>query len=443
MAKRIAKQTITGRLGVNFIEQQVLKMGFAWNPSTVDAGIDGYIELRDQATDEAKNLVIAVQSKATSKSLAGVRGNSFTFYCKDNDLTYWLQGNLPVIFVYTFTDTGEAFWISIKEYFNTSAKRQSGKIEFDIKQDQFDKSCAESIKLLARPKGSGIYFNPPPLEETLWLNLLPVQFPEHMYVASTEFRSRHAVREELKKKTGQQSSDWLLRNKQIVSFHDLRADEWQSIADRGTAEIFQSSEWAASPDPSRKREFVELLNYSLRERAFMEQLEFNEFLDCYYFQLRKGATSRRFSFLGLKRETYHTVVAKLTYGEGEKARSYFRHEGFEPKFHYFAEQWFLEITPTYFFTEDGKRLYRFYEDVLSGLKRLQRNPTVLMSVIMWGSLLQSKQDMFSTRPVFLKFGRPIKFQFPVGIDDKAWLKSESEEESKGITDAIGEASLFQ
>src|SRR6185295_16886444 len=126
------------------------------------------------------------------------------------------------------------------------------------------KASAEAIKRLARPKGSGIYFAPPPANETLWLNLLPVKFPEHLQLASTEHRSRKAVREDLKDKVGHFSSDWVLRNKQILSFQDMRSDGWKSIVDRGTVEEFQSAEWATSPDPNRRREFVELLNYCLR-----------------------------------------------------------------------------------------------------------------------------------------------------------------------------------
>lgn len=442
MAKKIAKQTITGRLGVNHIERHVLEMGYLWNSSTIDAGIDGYIELRDPATDVAKNLVIAVQSKATSKAVAGVRGNALTYYCKPADLAYWLQGNLPVIFIYTFTDTGEAYWISVKDYFNTAPKRQAAKIEFDLKADRFDRTSADAIKRLARPRGSGIYFAPPPTVETLWLNLLPVKFPEHLQVASTEHRSRKTVRDELKSKAGHFSSDWILRNKQILTFQDLRSDEWKSTVDRGTVEKFESAEWAMSPDPARRREFVELLNYCLRARCFSENLGYNEFLRYYYFRLSKGATSRRFTFSGLKRQTYHTVVKNYTYGQGEKQRSYFRHEAFEAQFHLFSDQWYLEITPTYFFTEDGSRLYRYYEDLLSGLKRLQKNPTVLMSVIMWACLLKPNDTLFSSDTPLLRFGAPRKFQVPVGIDDKMWLKSEPDEDAVKIKDAIDEATLF-
>ena len=59
MAKKIPRQTLTGRLGVNHIERHILEMGFSWNPTTIDAGIDGYIEIRDQNTGAAQNLVIS------------------------------------------------------------------------------------------------------------------------------------------------------------------------------------------------------------------------------------------------------------------------------------------------------------------------------------------------------------------------------------------------
>ena len=41
-------------------------MGFLWNPTGLEAGIDGYIEIRDDATSEVTNCIIQVQSKATS-----------------------------------------------------------------------------------------------------------------------------------------------------------------------------------------------------------------------------------------------------------------------------------------------------------------------------------------------------------------------------------------
>ena len=42
-----------GQRGVNLIEDRVLKMGHIWHPTNpLEAGIDGWIELRDKNTGE-------------------------------------------------------------------------------------------------------------------------------------------------------------------------------------------------------------------------------------------------------------------------------------------------------------------------------------------------------------------------------------------------------
>jgi hypothetical protein len=66
VAKKIHKHDILGQRGINLIERVVLDMGFLWNPSGFDAGIDGYIELRDPTTGDVTNCIIQVQSKATA-----------------------------------------------------------------------------------------------------------------------------------------------------------------------------------------------------------------------------------------------------------------------------------------------------------------------------------------------------------------------------------------
>src|SRR5688572_24158684 len=98
--KKIASTTLLGERGVNLIAGLVMEMGLVWYPTgTVEAGIDGHIELRDAATGEVHNVVIGVQSKATDRPFANEDGTGFDYYCDPRDLEYWLKGNLPVILV--------------------------------------------------------------------------------------------------------------------------------------------------------------------------------------------------------------------------------------------------------------------------------------------------------------------------------------------------------
>jgi hypothetical protein len=55
-------------------------MGFLWYPTgSIEAGIDGIIELRDPSTGETFNTVIQVQSKATEGQFQAETSEEFDY----------------------------------------------------------------------------------------------------------------------------------------------------------------------------------------------------------------------------------------------------------------------------------------------------------------------------------------------------------------------------
>ena len=102
--------------GVNLINKLVLDMGYVFRPTgTLDAGIDGEIEIRNQRTSEVTNQIIKVQSKAVSKFEAETE-LGFDYWPSDEDVKYWLGGNVPVILVVSRPATDEAYWVSVQQY---------------------------------------------------------------------------------------------------------------------------------------------------------------------------------------------------------------------------------------------------------------------------------------------------------------------------------------
>jgi hypothetical protein len=99
--KKIGKSDIIGQKGMSLIEGVVLSMGFMFYPTGgVEAGIDGYIELRDEETEEVGNLLLQVQGKATERErLQGDTEDSFEYTCSDADIAYWTQGTAPVLLI--------------------------------------------------------------------------------------------------------------------------------------------------------------------------------------------------------------------------------------------------------------------------------------------------------------------------------------------------------
>jgi len=101
-----------------------------------------------------------------------------------------------------------------------------------------------------------------------------------------------------------------------------------------------------------------------------------------------------------------------------KIYKYLRHGAFQGRFRFLGGQWYLEITPTYRFTRNGKDLDRFHEDRLSGIKRLERNRSVLSQLLVWQAVLRAPW-IRADRPRLLEFAPLVSFRFSSGVDESS------------------------
>jgi len=67
-------------------------------------------------------------------------------------------------------------------------------------------------------------------------------------------------------------------------------------------------------------------------------------------------------------------------------------------------------------------LYRFHEDALKGIKRIEGNRAVLSTVLFWADYLRLKDDFFAKKDLPLVFGKLPVFDLDVGINDGLWRK---------------------
>jgi hypothetical protein len=68
--KKIGRSDIIGQRGMAHIESVALSMGFMFYPTGgVEAGIDGFIELREEGTGAVGNLLLQVQGKLRCQAL--------------------------------------------------------------------------------------------------------------------------------------------------------------------------------------------------------------------------------------------------------------------------------------------------------------------------------------------------------------------------------------
>ena len=406
---------IIGQKGINVIERIVLEMGFMWTPTNLEAGIDGYIEIRDESTGEVTNSIIQVQSKATERGFQAETDTGFEYVCREKDLNYWLGGNAPVILICSKPDTGEAYWVLLKDYFQDAQRRRCRKVHFDKQRNRFDASSRQRLVDMAIPKDAGIYLPSLPRTETLFSNLLSVEeFPRRLFCAKTRFTNRRALWAKLRTLTDKPRGDWILHEGGICSFFDLTFKPWSRVCYAKATENRASREWALSEDISRRNLFAELLNRCLREMVAFENVGFCPAKDCYYFRGTPDLNARKLGSMTV----FKGYQSKTT----PDRMAYYRHRAFRGQFYRFGNCWYLEITPTYHFTQDGYRLSRYYEERLSGIKLLERqNKGHLAQVRIWADLLKPKANMFEEPYAFLRFGKLRCFEVAFGIDDAAWL----------------------
>jgi hypothetical protein len=421
MAKKITERQMIGDQGVALIKTRVLGMGFLWYESGgTEAGIDGTIEIRDGRTGEATNQIVQVQSRATSTAFTSETDTSLTYACDERDLAYWLGGNAPVILVRSRPNTNEAYWISIKEYFHDPARIASRRIVFDKNRDRFDSSAREALVKLAVPRDSGVYIAPPPKRETILSNLLEVvAYPRSIYVAETEFRLGRALGAALRIDEPYPPREWILRNGQLYSIHDLREPPWSGVCEVETVEQFDADEWAQSEDRDRLNEFAQLLYACLSERVGRD-LRYFPREKLFLAKATKELQPRRLRSSSRRRSgriIFRSYESKKAAGQ----IGFCKHWAFRAHFQRYDGKWFLEITPTYHYTMDGYRESHFAADYLSGQKRLDNNDAVRGQVQMWAGYLRGGDDLFAQPYEHLEFGELAAFELPAGVNDKAWL----------------------
>lgn len=425
--KTISQNDMTAQKGVNLIERVVLEMGSRWNPTIgAEAGIDGYIELRDPNTGAMTGGIIRVQSKAGDSYFRSEDTDKFEFLCDKRDLDYWLAGNAPVILVVSRPEVQEAYWVSIKDYFADPVKRQSKKIVFDKHKTRFSADNFSLLLGVAQPYGTGLYLTPRPVQEVIFTNLLSVQyFGEHLYVGQTRFRKAKEVTECLREYVETPSRDYVLWEGKIISFNNLRDYPWDKVCD--AVESFSTAEWAYSLDEHRLRIFVWLLNECLKEKEHHD-LKYDKDSDYFYFKAEKGMQNRRIKYRGLQQSSSITVFQAVYQKKNPGQRLCYRHLAFFAKFRQLGEAWYLQILPTYRFTSNGWDLFRLNEDYLTGKKRLDRNSTVLSHVRLIAEFIgRSKEDIFRKDYEHLRFGELKSIDIEGGLIDDEWLQKEPQD----------------
>jgi nucleoside phosphorylase len=261
--------------------------------------------------------------------------------------------------------------------------------------------------------------------EESFANLIPLRhFPDTLYVAPALCKTRKHGWFLLNKRAPRKNRDyvpsaWNIYESNLYSLVDPEQSRLKSIIDVGGLEQFDARDWAFSVEDAKRRLFVNLLNFALREDLWSQGVRYYPDQDVYAFMGRPEEPPRQLKYANVKVRSTATVVAHYEHeAKSGKSYTYLRHNAFQGRFRLFEAVWYLEITPTYRFTRNGKDLDRYHEDRLSGIKRLERNRSVLSQLLQWQAQLRSPWTRVDHQRL-LEFGPLISFRFASDVDESS------------------------
>lgn len=212
-----------------------------------------------------------------------------------------------------------------------------------------------------------------------------------------------------------------------MSFRDLHEPPFSGICDLGTCEKFNANDWAVSQDGDRQRDFVRLLNLCLKERTRLLGLWLfkDDKRRYYFFPATRSLTTRRVWYQSKSNRVSREVFKQYWRKSDPNQTTYCRHLAFKAYFVRLIDEWYLEITPTYHFTSNGKDTDKFRAERLQGIKRLERNPAVFGQVLFWADYLRRQtRGLFSSEYPLLTFGNLATVDIQASVPDDIWYQGE-------------------
>lgn len=398
----------------------------------------------DLADDSAR---IAIQITATA-DLGKIKHTLETF------ISNRLQDKYDRLIVYILTARQASYSQSAIDSVT------NGKFSFDEKVDVWDyqslcASAADSatpqqlvsainhLKAYLRgvPIGLADEDIDPPLKpaESLMASMIDVYFPADLYVAqlSDELVERHGKRragnwrktihEFCREGEFRVPSAYTVHGNALITFFNLEGPQspFSRLIEKGTEEPISSKEfWKIDSD--HENVFKALLRFSLQQRLFREAVFWEAEDKQFVFRPRQDSPDVRREVWQGEKKAERTVYARH-YNKKDPTKVFSqKHLSFAVDFNLFGDDWFMSITPSWFFSYgDDFRKSGYGHENLSWIKRQENNQQVANHFRFIAAWLISidEEDLFSTKKSeesFLSFGSIVSVTGGPALDESKW-----------------------
>lgn len=293
--------------------------------------------------------------------------------------------------------------------------------------------------------------------EEVTANLIELYFPSTLFVADLipdalkTLRGRKAInqRKNIRNILSEMSisvpSDYEVNGGKLITFHDLenRCNPYQKLIDNGTITPLSPKDFY-SIDADHERIFKSLLRFVLQQKLYQHRVVWQHKEGIFIFlPIKDSHDNRKENWIGQKFSTRTVFERKYKTNDPSKVLST-KHFAFSTDFLNLNGQWYLSITPDWFFSYgDNYSKSWVAEKSLSGLKRLEKNRSVFDQfrfLSYWLSTLDS-EDIFSLNEgsgPTLSFGGELKFSNAPKLDENQWepLKADDIDDYAASTQSI-------
>lgn len=439
--KKITDSQHRGDGGIGLIHMLIYEMGHVWHDRVIDAGIDGSIELRDPSTGEMSNQHVMVQSKASDLKFAGETDEGFWFLCDEEDIEYWMKSkDAPVVLICSHPKERKAWWVHVQPWFEVPANRASRRIDFNKATQALEGDFTGKLFAIVDPHGVAHTPSAEKKHERLISNLLPVDVPDVVYLAKTNYKSLKSVYDAQRESGLVYRSDFVLTRGRIYMWDPSAGTSLQDVA--VSPETTMPFGELAGGDADDQRLAVWLLNAALKD-DLRDDCRWNNDRKFLHFRATEDLAERRITSMSGKQR----LVFKGYYQRADDPTrpKFYRHAALRTYFLRVGNDWFCEVVPDYFFTDDGHKEFKFADKNLAKMKRIEKNQARLSETLMWVRFLmgETAPDLFYEAPErILDFGPPVRFELDRGITDKNWLAPDEGPETGNGHNTTSEGSPF-